>query len=713
MVKNMETQTPQQENQPLPMFRRDLQLFHGPDDADGSPTFNLFDPVKSQYYKLNWSQATILQSLKPGITLKQLMESVKDSTTLLIVPEDIQNFFVEAAKMGLLEMTRDSRQLAEEHEKKQIGWLQTFFLYYLFFRIPLVNPDRFLTRTLAYVKPFLSSTALLIYAGITAWGFLLLLTRWDEFFHTFTYFFNWTGAIAYAGGIFIAKIFHEFAHAYTGKKYGLRIPTMGVAFLVLFPVLYTDATDAWKLASRKKRMAITAAGVIAELTIAGLATIGWAFSSPGYFQSICFVLASLNWVSTLLININPAMRFDGYYMLSDLLGVENLSDRAFAWFRREMYRIFFGYTMNDPEPQMPRSKKRLLVVYAIYTFIYRLFLYTAVALFVYFKFTKILGIILFAVEIIVFFLWPVWYEISIYRTIRSHIKWNRRLYTTLTAVALFAVWGVLPWPHTLHFEAITRPEDGRTLYAPVEGQISDIRVERGSKVEQGELLFQISSPKNEQRMQFLERAKEVAKKKLEIAQLDTEARTHYLERQGEFARINSELEGLRGLVQRQNITAPINGTVYALDDYLRDGVFVKKDEVLAQIASSNRKEVMTFVPERDLSYWHVGQKVQFRTENRLQTASGVVKEIGPSRLHDLNYPQLAAQNKGTLPTVQDPNSRALLLVESYYPVLVELDGHEPIRLNETGQVLLKGPWTSYVGRFLGWFGSVLWRESGV
>ena len=104
----------------------------------------------------------------------------------------------------------------------------------------------------------------------------------------------------------------------------LRITTMGVAFLVLFPVFYTDATDARNLASRHKRLALTAAGVIAELTIAGLATIGWAFSNPGHLQSICFVLASLNWVSSLLISANLAMRFDGYYRASDLLGVQNL-----------------------------------------------------------------------------------------------------------------------------------------------------------------------------------------------------------------------------------------------------------------------------------------------------------------------------------------------------------------------------------------------------
>ncbi len=357
MVRIMEPQVDKQENEPLPAFRRDLQLFHGPDESDGSPTFNLFDPVRSQYYKLSWAQATVLQSLRPKMTLKQLLTAIKQTTTLEIYAEDIQNFFVEAAKMGLLEVKRDSNEYLQEHEKKQIGWFKSFLLYYLFFRIPLINPDRFLTRTLKYVKPFLSSTALKVYCALTLWGLVLVVSRWDEFMHTFTYFFSWTGAIAYALGISVAKIFHEFAHAYTGKKYGLRIPTMGVAFLVLFPVLYTDASDAWKLASNQKRMAITAAGVIAELTIAGLATIGWAFSDPGYFQSICFVLASLNWVSSLLINVNPAMRFDGYYMLSDLLGVENLSERAFVWFRREMYRVFLGFTSADPEPRLPKGEK--------------------------------------------------------------------------------------------------------------------------------------------------------------------------------------------------------------------------------------------------------------------------------------------------------------------------------------------------------------------
>ncbi len=354
----MKIEKSQSPDKPLPSFRRDLQLFQGPFESDGSPTFNLYDPVKEQYYKLGWAEATIIQQAEPGLTMDQLLRKIQQNTTVNITSETLTHFYNESLKLGLLHIPRPSDQLLKEYEASRRGIITNVLLYYLFFRIPLVNPDRFLQNTLKYVKPFLSKVALAVYAGIALWGFVLVISRWDEFLHTFTYFFNPAGFVAYALGIFFAKMLHEFAHAYTAKRYGVHVPTMGVAFLVLVPVLFTDATDAWKLANRSKRMAITLAGIIAELALAGLATVLWAFSEPGIMQSTWFVLATITWIGSLLINANPAVRFDGYYALSDWLGVENLQDRSFSLLRRQFYRIFFGLKLTESELSLPASTRR-------------------------------------------------------------------------------------------------------------------------------------------------------------------------------------------------------------------------------------------------------------------------------------------------------------------------------------------------------------------
>lgn len=202
-------------NQPLPQFRKDLQLFRGPDDTDGSPTFNLYDPIKGQYYKIGWAEASIIQMAKPNMSTDELIAKIKDETTITITAETLQRFYVESAKAGLLDIHRESGHILEEYEKSRLGIIKSILLYYLFFRIPLANPDRFLTKTYPYVKPLLSPPALLIYIATALWGLIIVATHWDEFFHTFTYFFNLQGAIAYALGIVAVKVIHESAHAYT------------------------------------------------------------------------------------------------------------------------------------------------------------------------------------------------------------------------------------------------------------------------------------------------------------------------------------------------------------------------------------------------------------------------------------------------------------------------------------------------------------------
>ena len=227
---------------------------------------------------------------------------------------------------------------------------------------------------------------------------------------TFTYFFNLEGAFIYAIAIIIVKIIHEFAHAYTAKYYKLYVPTMGIAMIVLWPVLYTDVTEGWKLQKRSQRLAISFAGIAAETIVAGISTFFWGISEPGLFQSVCFVIASVTWISTLVINLNPAMRFDGYYIMCDLTGIDNLQLRAFNYTRWQLRKWLLGLDVPCPEDLVTPQRKYGMIIYTIYTWIYRLFLYTAIAVFVYYKFTKALGVFLFLVEIIVFLMLPFFSE---------------------------------------------------------------------------------------------------------------------------------------------------------------------------------------------------------------------------------------------------------------------------------------------------------------
>src|SRR5688500_3708598 len=146
-----------------------------------------------------------------------------------------------------------------------------------------------------------------------------------------------------------AKVLHELGHAYTAHRHGCRVPAMGAAFLVLWPVLYTDTNEAWKVASRNARLQIGAAGMAAELALAACATLLWSFLPDGPLRSGVFLLSTSTWIITLAVNLSPFMRFDGYFLLSHLLNTPNLHERAFAFGRWHLREWLFG--LGAPEPE--------------------------------------------------------------------------------------------------------------------------------------------------------------------------------------------------------------------------------------------------------------------------------------------------------------------------------------------------------------------------
>lgn len=700
------------EQQFLPQFRQDLELFRGPDEADGSPTYNLLDPVTAKYYKIKWGEALILNYLRPKMTLDELCKEIETHTTLKVSPDEIKQFFAEAFRHHLLALPTPSDLLLKESEQAQVGYIKWILLHYLYIRFPLINPDDFLTRTLPLVKPFSSRVAFLIYFILGALGIFLLLDRFDEFLNTFTYFFNFEGLLVYALAIIFVKIIHEFAHAYTAKAYGVHIPTMGVLLMVLWPVLYTDITDSWKLSNRRQRFAIAFAGIAAELTLASLATLGWAFTEPGLLQSVFFIIASATWITTLAININPAMRFDGYYLLSDLWGVDNLQPRAFAVTRWKLREWLLGFRAPPPEEGLSPKLMRGMIIYSLYTWIYRLFLYTTIAIFIYYKFTKVLGVFLFFVEILLFILWPIAWELQELKRLRQYFNKNPQILLTILVLAFIAFWLIFPLPHKETFPAVTAPLEAQVVYVPEAGIIKEIYIQRGDTVKAGQLLISIVSKQLESKIGELEVDKQILQKSLHILSLTETDRPYMSEKKEELASVEEQIKGFLDQKQVLNIKASISGKVFLWDENLRIGQAVKKDEVLGKIADTNSLKIIFFVPEAYIHTISLNQPVMFRLKTTLHTAYGVVTKIDPLRVSHLQYPVLASINQGDIPVTEEKNN--IVLTESYFPVTVTVEKIDfPSLYGQTGIVLLDGPWESKFLHYWRYAVSLFWQESGV
>ncbi|OAN48865.1 hypothetical protein A6A04_19640 [Paramagnetospirillum marisnigri] len=290
----------------LPSLRDELALLQGPPTNDGSPTWTLHDPLSNRFFRLSWPAFEVLSRWHLG-QADSVAAAVTAETALDMEPEDVSGVVEFLARGGLLkaETPKDIDRLLAIHDAGKTGWLTWALHHYLFFRIPLVRPDAWLDRLLPLVawmgtRAFRLATLAALLAGL-----LMMGRQWEVFAATFVDHFSMTGLAAFGLALGLAKVAHELGHALTAKSYGCRVPTMGVAFLVLWPMLYTDVNEAWKLTERRKRLLIGGAGILAELAIAAWATLAWGLLPDGPARGIAFTLAVTTLISSLAINLSP------------------------------------------------------------------------------------------------------------------------------------------------------------------------------------------------------------------------------------------------------------------------------------------------------------------------------------------------------------------------------------------------------------------------
>jgi putative peptide zinc metalloprotease protein len=536
------------------------------------------------------------------------------------------------------------------------AWWRQLVDNYLFFRIPLVRPGRFLARTAPSVAWLYSRQSLIAFALLALVNLLLVAREWDMFLATLQEFISWQGVLAYALGLTSVKILHELGHAYTATRYGCRVPSMGVSFLVMFPVLYTDTTSVWKLTSRRKRLAVDCAGVGAELIVASLATSAWLLLPEGALRSVAFVLATSSWLVSLSINLNPFMRFDGYYVLSDLLNMPNLQPRAFALGRWQLREWLFRLG-DDPPEDLPRRLRGGMVFYAWLTWAYRFVLFLGIALLVYTMFFKLLGIVLFLVEIGAFILRPMWQEARLWWKRRADVPGGivRRPWLWLCGFAVLMLF--LPLDRHVSGHAVLSPALAQPLVAGSPARIVEIYVTNGQAVRAGTAIAALSRPEAADR-EAIQQA-QIARLEAQLARIpgnaEDLANRAVLER--ELATARAALVGTRQRDQRLILRAPSDGVVTDLTSDLHAGRWVNGSEVVARVVDPNRWDVLAFVSEEDAKRLVPRAGARFVPDGALLGSRPArVSSISTSAIRTVDPPALASRFGG--PILVDPPSEA-------------------------------------------------------
>ena len=698
----------------LAPLRDDLLLMPGPPGDGGAPTWTVHDPSTNRYFRIGWSEFELLSRWHFG-NPRSIIARVREETPLTPEPADIERMQRFLKRNNLVRPSGPAALagLVEQRGRSRPGWLMWLVKNYLFIRIPLIRPNAVLDALLPLGRTLFSTGFLVAVAVAAVLGLLLVARQWDAFLATFPYLFSAEGAVLAFLVVAFSKLAHEFGHAMCARLAGCRVPSMGIAFVVMWPLLYTDTSDAWRLTDRRRRLLITASGMLAELSIAAFATLLWSFLPDGPLRSGVFLLATTTWVLTLAINLNPLMRFDGYFLLSDLVDMPNLQDRAFGFGKWWLREALFGLGRLPPEPVSVR-RRRFLVGYAIAVWVYRFVLFLTIALIVYHFFFKALGIVLMVVEIGYFIVRPVVLELRAWATERRAFRWNAATFRTLLLLAGLVAAMAVPWQSRVEVPAVWQAHQQAVLYAPLPARVAELPVRPGDRVTAGDLIVRLESPElayelEQSRRSIVELTWEASLQGTDDARLLGRRIVALEELAAEQAAERGHLEELARLTVR----APFDGAVSDLEPSLAPGTWVARDDPIAALIGSGDAIVEGYVAEADLDRLADGTVGVFRPETPERGGFPVrLQSVDRSAARRLDEGYLASVHGGPIPVVESAR-RELLPRQPVYRVEFRPDGARPgpdraVR----GRVDLAGEARSLGGRLWDGVVRVFVRESG-
>jgi putative peptide zinc metalloprotease protein len=447
--------------------------------------------------------------------------------------------------------------------------------------------------------------------------------------------------------------------------------------------------------------------------LAVFSTLLWALAPEGGAKNILFVLASTTWVVTLAINMSPFMRFDGYFVLSDLLGFPNLHERSFACARRWMRATFFGLDEPLTEPDLRPRQRAGLILFAWLTWAYRLTVFLGVALLVYHIAFKLLGIFLMLVELIWFIARPVWKEIAYVWKARSAVRMAWRPAIVLLALVTAFVW-LIPVSYEVTAPAIVRAQQEHAIYAPFPARVTAVRVSNRQRVGADTELVSLEALDLDVREKKAEIS--IAAARADLARMPASVRLQesYGVLQERLAQALAEKQAVRDEYDRQQLLAAQAGIVRDLAPDLIVGRWVNPRQLLMRVVSQDAPLIEAYVSERQVAAILPGQTVRFfpQLPDR-PVLIGEVVAVDKSPQRELARPLLASLHGGDLVVKQDRHGslitqdavfRVIVMPVGDYPA-VDAVTHGSVRI-ETGLRFLV---ENFVYRIL----SVLIRESGI
>lgn len=565
------------------VLRSDLQISR--QLSERRPIYVIHDPISFQTHRLDENQYSVAVFATQNSTLGETFADLVRRGRLKAGDEDqFYDLVVNLYRSGIIVLpVHQGSTFYEQYEKHRAVKRRNRLMSLLFLRIPISNPNRFLEQTVPFVSFCFSRTGFVSWlcAGLCALG--VLVGNADKFSEPLNGLLS-PGNLPILWVVFVVlKLWHELGHGYACKRFGGHVPEMGTILIVGNPLAYVDATSAWSFSERWKRLVVMCGGIYFESLVAIPAVFVWVLAGHGILASIAYQVIITASVVTLLFNINPLMKFDGYFILSEILGIPNLRSRADGQIRRTLKSCLLGISSGTKEK--PRLVG-ILLSYGVASAVYRAFLVVSIALLVASRF-PIVGIAIGATYIFS----------SVYGTARkiaayllkneetSRVRLRAKGLALLLFVGIPTAFSLVPVPIGIIATGIVATTTEHQVRVETPGSFRGTNVAPGDRVDKESVLFRLE---NDNLLDELR----IANRRLQEKSLHWKvARERDVV---ESARIESELQELESYrceIQRRvrglDVVAPAGGVVLRAHNHMNQGQFLKVGESVGMLVDGN------------------------------------------------------------------------------------------------------------------------------
>ena len=573
-------------------------------DYRGEVWFILQDHAKGQYYRFTPAAQQIIGRMDGRRTVQELWESASeqlgdDGPTQGEVVQLMSQ--LHGADAIVCDVPPDTAELLRRSERIARARRLSNVRSPLALRFPLLDPDRFLSRTVGLVRPWFGIGGFVLWLAVVGTAVVQAGLHWPELTE------NLSDRVLSAHNMLIlwlayplVKALHELGHAYAVKVWGGEVHEIGIMLLVLMPVPYVDASAASEFRARHRRVVVGAAGILVELLVASLALFLWLAMEPGLGRSLAYNVILIGSVSTVLFNGNPLLRFDGYYIFSDLIDIPNLAQRGQQYLGYLVQRFAFGMKNARP-PYAGPGERFWFVTFTVTAFVYRIFVYFAIVLLIAGKFFFI-GIVLAAWAAFSMVVVPVFKGLRFVVTgsaVRE--KRTRAFVTTAAALAVVALaLFVVPVPLRTRAEGVVWAPEDALVRAGTHGFVRCVQVEPGARVRKDQLLIETRDPLLTAQVAVLRARVEELHSRHDAALATDRVQAQIVAK--ELGDAEAALRRSEQRLAEQEIRSPEEGILVVPGAQDLPGRYVRQGELMAYVLDRQRPTIRVVVPQSEVDF---------------------------------------------------------------------------------------------------------------